>query len=170
MTSTPLTGGEKESLQAFLAKQRDVLLWKLEGLDDEQLRTAVVPSGTNLLGMVKHVAAVQYGWFCETFGRPTEPLPFDDDDEEADLRVEPGESTDDILAFYTRSSSAADATIADLDLDDTGTAWTGATVSLRWVLLHMIEEVARHLGHADLARELLDGTTGYLPRGATSSG
>jgi hypothetical protein len=61
---------------------------ELDGLDDEGLRRAMTPSGTNLLGLVKHLAAVEYGWFCQTFGRPTEPLPFNEDDENADLRVE----------------------------------------------------------------------------------
>lgn len=159
----PTTGGEKESLHGFLDKQRDVMLWKLEGLDDEQLRRPMTPTGTNLLGMVKHLAAVEYGWFCLTFGRETEPLPFDEDDEDADLRVGPNESTEEVVAFYGRARVAADEVITELDLGDTGTSWSGATVSLRWVLLHMIEETARHAGHADIVRELIDGTTGYLP-------
>ncbi len=169
MTSTPLTGPEKASLRAFLDKQREVMLWKLDGLSDEQLRHPVVPSGTNLLGLLKHLAAVEYGWFCLTFGRDVEPLPFDEDDEDADLRVDPDETTDDIVAFYARARAAADEVVDELDLDHTGTTWTGETVSLRWVLLHMIEETARHAGHADLARELLDGTTGYLPSSTTST-
>lgn len=158
------TGAEKESLVGFLDKQRDVMVWKLEGLDDADLRRPMVPSGTNLLGLIKHLAAVEYGWFCVTFGRDHEPLPFDDDDPDADLRVAADESTDDILAFYARARAAANASVAELDLDDTGTrAWSGDTVSLRWVLLHMIEETARHAGHADILRELIDGTVGYLP-------
>lgn len=159
----PTTGGEKESLHGFLDKQRDVMLWKLEGLDDEQLRRPMTPTGTNLLGLVKHLAAVEYGWFCLTFGRETEPLPFDEDDEDADLRVGPNESTEEVVAFYGRARVAADEVITELDLGDTGTSWSGATVSLRWVLLHMIEETARHAGHADIVRELIDGATGYLP-------
>lgn len=159
----PTTGGEKESLHGFLDKQRDVMLWKLEGLDDEQLRRPMTPTGTNLLGLVKHLAAVEYGWFCLTFGRETEPLPFDEDDEDADLRVGPNESTEEVVAFYGRARVAADEVITELDLGDTGTSWFGATVSLRWVLLHMIEETARHAGHADIVRELIDGATGYLP-------
>jgi uncharacterized damage-inducible protein DinB len=170
MKRPPLRAGEKESLLAFLDKQRDVMLWKLEGLGDEDLRRPMTPSGTSLLGMVKHIAAVQYGWFCLTFGRQVEPLPFDDDDPEADLRVEPGETTEDVLAFYARSRAAADAVIGELDLDATGTSWAGDTVSLRWVLLHLIEEIARHAGHADIVRELLDGTTGYVPESFYDSG
>ncbi|HJR39570.1 MAG TPA: DinB family protein [Nocardioidaceae bacterium] len=156
----PLTGAEKESLHASLDRHRDVVLWKLDGLDDEQLRRPMTPSGTNLLGLVKHLAAVEYGWFCETFGRETEPLPFDEDDENADLRVTADESLADIVDFYGRAREAADRVIGELDVTDTGTAWFGDTVSLRWVLIHMIEETARHAGHMDIVRELVDGATG----------
>jgi uncharacterized damage-inducible protein DinB len=161
----PLTGGEKESLQASLDRQRDVVLWKLEDLDDERLRRPMTPSGTNLLGLVKHLAAVEYGWFCESFGRATEPLPFDEQDRDADLRVQPHETTADIVAFYGRARAAADQAIEETDLDAVGKAWSGDAVSLRWVLIHMIEETARHAGHMDILRELLDGTTGYYRRG-----
>ena len=159
----PSTGGEKESLYVSLDRHRDAILWKLEGLNDDDLRRPMTPSGTNLLGLVKHLGAVEYGWFCETFGREMEPLPFDEDDENADMRVEPHESTADILAFYGRARAAADKAINDIDLDDTGTAWFGDEVSMRWVLIHMIEETARHCGHVDIVRELIDGVTGYLP-------
>ena len=157
------TADEKTTLLDSLERHREVVLWKLQGLDDEQLRRPMTPTGTNLLGLVKHLAAVEYGWFCETFGRSTEPLPFDDDDLEADLRVEPGESTADVVAFYGRARAAANTAIAELDLDSRGTSWSGATVSLRWVMVHMVEEVARHCGHMDIVRELLDGATGDRP-------
>lgn len=159
----PLTGGEKESLQASLDRHRDAVLWKLEGVGDADLRRALTSSGTNLLGLVKHLATVEYGWFCDAFGQETEPLPFDDNDPEADLRVEAGESTQDIIAFYERARLAADGVIAILSLEDTGTAWWGGAVSLRWVLIHMIEETARHAGHLDILRELIDGATGAFP-------
>ena len=161
----PFTGGEKESLRASLNRHRDVVLWKLEGLDYAALRRPMVPSGTTLLGLVKHLAAVDYSWFCTTFGRETEPLPFDPDDADADLRVNPDETTADIVEFYRRARAAADAAIDELDLDDVGTAWFGDPVSLRWVLIHMIEETARHAGHLDILRELIDGSTGDFPRG-----
>jgi Protein of unknown function (DUF664) len=159
----PLTADEKESLYVALDRHRDAVVWKLEGLSDDDLRRPMVPSGTTLLGMVKHLGAMEYSWFCETFGRETEASPLDDDDPEADLRVEPGETTADVLAFYSRARAAADQVIADLDVDDTGTAWFGEAVTLRWVLVHMLEETARHAGHVDIVRELIDGATGDHP-------
>jgi uncharacterized damage-inducible protein DinB len=136
------------------------VLWKLQGLDDEQVRRQMTPSGTSLLGLVKHLASVEYGWFCETFGRETEKLPFDEDDENADLRIDPDETTEDIVAFYGRARAAADQVIDELDVEDLGKAWFGETVSMRWVLIHMLEETARHAGHMDIVRELIDGATG----------
>jgi Protein of unknown function (DUF664) len=156
----PFQGGEKESLQASLDRHRDVVRWKVDGLGEEDLRRPMTPSGTSLLGLVKHLGAVEYGWFCDTFGRETEPLPFDDDDPDADLRVEPNETAADILAFYARANAAADAVIAELDIEALGTAWFGDPVTLRWVLIHMVEETARHAGHMDIVRELVDGATG----------
>jgi uncharacterized protein DUF664 len=156
----PFTGDEKQSLQVSLDRHRDVVLWKLEGLNDELLRRPMTPSGTSLLGLVKHLACVEYGCFCQTFGRETPPLPVDEADPESDLRVQPNEGTAEIVEFYGRARHAADRVIEDLDVDDVGTAWFGATVSLRWVLIHMIEETARHAGHMDIIRELLDGATG----------
>jgi uncharacterized damage-inducible protein DinB len=161
MTTSPsVPRDEKQILQVSMDRHRDAVLWKIEGLTDEQLRRPMTPSGTNLLGMVKHLASVEYGWFCLTFGRRTEPLPFDDADPEADLRVEPHESTADIVAFYNRARGAADRAIEELSLDAEGTSWSGATVPLRWVLVHMIEETARHAGHMDILRELIDGAVG----------
>jgi hypothetical protein len=120
----------------------------------------MTPSGTSILGLVKHLGAVEYGWFCETFDRPTEALPFSDDDPELDLRVQPDETAAGILAFYARARAAADVTIDSLEVTHTGTAWFGQEVTLRWVLIHMIEETARHAGHLDILRELIDGSTG----------
>ncbi|MER7669998.1 DinB family protein [Kitasatospora sp. NPDC096128] len=157
----PFTGSEKESLHAALDRHRDAVVWKVQGLDDEQLRRPLTPSGTNLLGLVKHLGGAELGWFRQTFGRETGPLPFDiDADDSSDLRIEPHESTADVLAFYARARAAADEVIEELDLESTGTSWTGRTVSLRWVLIHMTTETARHAGHLDILRELTDGATG----------
>ena len=156
----PFTGAEKESLKASLDRHRDAVLWKLEGLGDDDLRRSMVPSGTSLLGLVKHLGSVEYGWFCETFGRQTEPLPYEEDDPDSDMRARPDETTEDILAFYGRARAAADKAIAELDVEDTGTAWFGEAVTMRWALVHMIEETARHAGHVDILRELIDGMAG----------
>jgi uncharacterized damage-inducible protein DinB len=156
----PYDADEKTSLTAALDRHRDAILWKLQGLDDEQLRRRMVPSDTTLLGMLKHLASVEYGWFCRTFGLPTEEVPFVEEDPDADWRVEPEETTQDILDYYAGARAAADASLAAHDLADTGTSWTGATVTMRWVLLHMVEEVCRHAGHADILRELIDGMAG----------
>ncbi|MFJ2606670.1 DinB family protein [Streptomyces sp. NPDC091279] len=154
------TGGERETLRASLDRQRDAVLGKLAGLDDEGLRRPLTPSGTSLLGLVKHLASVEYGWFVETFGGEAEPLWFDPYSDQ-DMRADQGETTAEIVAFYGRARAAADATIAGLPLDAPGRpAWRDGEVSLRWVLVHMIEETARHAGHMDIVRELIDGATG----------
>ena len=161
MTTTPYTADEKTTLLAALQGHRDVMLWKLAGLPDNEIRRAMVPSGTNLIGLVKHLANAEYGWFCETFGRPTEPLTDISEDPEADMRAAEGEATADIVAFYRRAWAAADAAILELPLDATGTSYAGTTVSMRWVLVHMIEDTVRHAGHADILREQIDGGTGH---------
>jgi uncharacterized damage-inducible protein DinB len=160
MRRVPFTGDEKESLWVALDRHRDVVVWKLEGLGDDDLRRPMTPSGTSLLGLVRHLAAVEYGWFAETFGRPTEPLPFDEEDPEADLRVPADVPAADVLAFYARARASSDRVVAELALEDTGTSSSGTVVTLRWVLIHMIEETCRHCGHLDIVRELVDGATG----------
>jgi Protein of unknown function (DUF664) len=153
----PLNGDEKNTLRVSLDRHRDVVRWKLEGLDDEQVRRPMTPSGTNLLGLVKHLAGVEYEWFAKTFGRETEPL---ETDPVADMNAGPGETTADIIAFYARARASSDQVIDELDLMDLGTAWFGEKVTLRRVLIGMIEETARHAGHMDILRELIDGSTG----------
>ncbi|MER5847672.1 DinB family protein [Streptomyces sp. NPDC002012] len=157
----PLNGSEKESLRASLDRHRDVVRWKIYGLDDEALRQPMTPSGTNLLGLLKHLATVEYGYFCTTFGRETEPLWFDPYTE--DMQVAAHESTEDIVEFYDRACTAADKTISELSLSTLGTSWNGNTVSMRWALIHMIEDTVRHAGHMDILRELIDGATGDHP-------
>ncbi|HET6686911.1 MAG TPA: DUF664 domain-containing protein [Jiangellaceae bacterium] len=102
-------------------------------------------------------------WFCETFGRESDTVPFDSGDPDADMRAEPHETTADIAEYYGRARAAADQVIDEVDVDDVGTAWFGDTVSMRWVLIHMIEDTARHAGHMDILRELIDGQTGDHP-------
>jgi uncharacterized damage-inducible protein DinB len=157
----PYTGSEKQSLRVSLDRHRDVVLWKLEGLSDVDLRRCMLPSGNSLLGLVKHLASWEYAWFCRTFGYRSEALPFDQGDEDADGKVGPQESTAEILAFYRRARAAADQVMDEVDLDDTGTTMFGDVVSLRWVLIHVLEDTARHAGHVDIMRELIDGMVGF---------
>ncbi|WAZ27187.1 DinB family protein [Streptomyces cinnabarinus] len=159
-TGTQYTAGDKETLHASLDRMRDAVLWKLEGLNDADLRRPLTPSGTSLLGLVKHLGSVEYGWFVSTFGGEAEPLWFDPYSDE-DMRADQGETTQQIIDFYGRARAAADRTITSRSLDDLGRPdWRSEDVSLRWVLVHMIEETARHAGHMDIVRELIDGATG----------
>lgn len=153
----PATGDEKQSLLATLRRHRDAVLWKLEGLDDEQVRRPMTPTGTNLLSIVKHLASVEYGYLTEAFGRAPEPLWFTP---EEDMTLGPEDTTAAIVALYGRAATSADRTVAEHGTDDLGTAWFGDTVTLRWALLRVIEDTARHAGHMDIVRELIDGATG----------
>jgi Protein of unknown function (DUF664) len=156
----------KADLHRYLKESRDSLLWKLDGLSEYDVRRPLVPTGTNLLGMVKHVASVAAGYFGDTFDRPfPEQLPWFADDAEpnADLWITPEESRDDILGLYARAWAHADATIEALPLDAVGhVPWWGPgnEVTLHRILVHMVSETARHAGHADLVRELIDGVVG----------
>ena len=162
MTRVPHTAGEKPSLVASLQRHRDAVLWKLEDLDDEQLRRRVLPSETTLLGTVKHLASVEYGWFCSTFGRPGDEVPAAalQEDPQADWRIHPWETTEGVLSYYERARAASDEVVRELKLTERGTDRHGTTVTMRWVLIHMIEETARHAGHLDVVRELVDGRRG----------
>lgn len=159
----PRTGGEKESLHASLQRHRDAVLWKIGGLADESLRRRMTPSGTHLLGLVKHLATVEYGWFCTPFGRENKAIPWNPEDPEADLRVEPHETTAQIVHFYRQACEDADAVIEAVGIEEIGVSWEGEDVTMRWVLIHMIEETARHAGHMDILRELIDGQVGDHP-------
>jgi uncharacterized damage-inducible protein DinB len=157
----------KPDLIRYLQIARDVLLWKLEGLSEFDVRRPLVPTGTNLLGLVKHVASVEAGYFGETFGRPFgEPLPWLDEDAEpnADMWATAEESREDIVDLYRRVWAHSDATINTLPLDAIGhVPWwppEREEVTLHRILIHMIAETNRHAGHADIVRELIDGEVG----------
>lgn len=157
----------KEHLHRYLQVAREAILWKLEGLSDYDIRRPLVPTGTNLLGLVKHLASVELGYFGDSFGRPhDESLPWFDDTAEpnADLWATADESREDIVGLYHRAWAHADATIAALDLDSKGAvAWwpeDRREVTLLQILVHLIAETNRHAGHADIIRELIDGAAG----------
>lgn len=161
---TPATGTEREILRAILDRNRYVMLWKLDGLTLEQATKPMTDSTTNLFGLVKHLAWVERWWFCDFIGKQEFDYPWSDDDPDADFRAAEGETVEDVRNLYVEAVGQANAVVdAAESLDVTG-ASGGQKRSLRWVLVHMIEETARHAGHADILREQLDGTTGYYPR------
>ena len=158
---TPVAGAEKEVLTGFLDHYRATIIAICEGLSDEDLRRPMVPSGTTLLGMIKHLAYVERGWFQETIAGDQVEYPFDADDPDADLRIERDESTEEILDLYRSECSRSRQIIETVSLDDLVKGEErSADYNVRWVIVHMIEETARHAGHADIIREQLDGSTG----------
>ena len=157
----------KDDLHRYLRTARSALLWKLDGLSEYDVRRPLVPTGTNLLGLVKHVASVEAGYFGATFGRPfPEPLPWFADDAEpnADMWATAEESRDDIVGLYQRVAAHSDATIEQSPIDATGRVpwWPddNSEVTLHQILVHMLAETNRHAGHADIVRELIDGAAG----------
>jgi len=157
----------KKTLHGYLQVAREALLWKLDGVSEYDARRPLVPTGTNLLGIVKHVASVELGYFAETFDRPsTERLPWFDEGAEdgADMWATEDESRQDLVALYRRVWAHSDATIEALDLDAVGRVpwWPEERreVTLHQILVHMIAETHRHAGHADICRELIDGAAG----------
>ena len=155
----PYLGDETGTLAGFLDFHRATLLWKIEGLDDEQLRRPMVPSGTSLLGLVKHLAYVERWWFQQVWAGQKVTYPFTDEDPDADWRVEPSETTGEILALYRGECARSREIAAASSLDEVAPHPRGER-SRRWILVHMVEETARHNGHADILREQLDGVTG----------
>lgn len=162
-----MTMEPKAMLRRYLQQARETLLWKLDGLSEYDIRRPLTPTGTNLLGLVKHVASLEFGYFGETFGRRSdEPMPWLDDDAEAnaDLWVPARQSQAEVVTLYHHAWAHADATIDTLPLDAVGhVPWWPAErseVTLQHILVHMIAETHRHAGHADVVRELIDGTVG----------
>lgn len=158
---------QQADLRHYLQAAREALLWKLEGLSEYDVRRPLTPTGTNLLGLVKHVASVELGYLGETFGRPSEePLPWlaDDAEPNADMWATAEQSRDQVVGLYHRAWAHGDATIAALPLDAVGhVAWwppDRSEVTLHRILVHLIAETHRHAGHADLVRELVDGSAG----------
>jgi uncharacterized damage-inducible protein DinB len=158
---------EKEILHRYLRSGRDAVLWKLERLGEYDLRRPLVPTGTNLLGLVKHLAGTEAGYFGETFDRPfPELLAWTEDSAEAnaDMWATEQESRESIIDLYERVNAHSDATIDELPLDAPGLVrwWhpDRSSVTLQQILVHMIAETHRHAGHADIVRELIDGAAG----------
>jgi Protein of unknown function (DUF664) len=165
----------KEHLRHYLHTGRDALLWKLDGLSEYDVRRPLVPTGTNLLGLVKHTGSVVAEYFGLCFDRPfPEPMPWlaEDAETNADMWATAEESRADIVGFYQRAWAHADATIDALPADATGAVpwWGGQTVTLEQIMVHVTAEMHRHAGHADLVRELIDGAAGLSARGSNLPG
>lgn len=160
-----MTMDARAVLRLYLQEGRDALLFKLDGLGEHDLRRPLVDTGTNLLGLVKHVAGTEAGYFGDVFGRPfAESLEWMAESAEpnSDMWATADESRDDIVALYKRVWAHSDATIAALELDSPGVVpwWTAGEVTLQQILVHMIAETHRHAGQADIVRELVDGAVG----------
>ena len=170
----------KEYLHGDLRYVRDTTLWKIEGLGEYDARRPLTPTGTNLLGLIKHLTITEAWYFGEVFGRPfPEPLPWRDDatDERADdtltalfdhklqladMWAPEDESRVEIVDRYRRMCAHSDATIAALDIDAPGRVpwWPRPDVKLFNIMVHVLTETNRHAGHADILREQLDGAVG----------
>jgi hypothetical protein len=159
----------KADLTHYLQGARETLIWKLDGLSEYDIRRPLVPTGTNLLGLVKHAATWELVYFGDTFGRPSgESLPWLDPDAEpsADMWATADETRDAIIELYRRSWVHSNATIDILSLDEVGHVphWPDHQneVTLHRVLLHVMSDTQRHAGHTDIIRELIDGKVGLL--------
>ncbi|HUR52005.1 MAG TPA: DinB family protein [Mycobacteriales bacterium] len=160
--------GERDMLLAYLERQRELVFWKCLGLDDEAARTVSTPSGMTVAGIVQHLENVERSWWRKHFAGQL-GLTFDwtDDPEDAGMTVAPGVSLSDLLSRYRAEIARCDEVIAAHQLDDIGAL---RDHSLRWILLHLVEEIGRHLGHLDLLCELADGRIGEEPEGAPHPG
>ena len=158
---------EKHNLHRYLRNVRGVLLWKLDGLSDYDIRRPMTATGTNLLGLVKHCAGVECGYFGEVMDRPFPgqgDLDWHDDELSGDMYATAAESREQVTGFYQRVQAHSDATIEELPLDACGTVpwWPEERrhPTLHTLLVHAIQETARHAGHADIIRESIDGAAG----------
>jgi hypothetical protein len=158
----------KVELHGSLQSSRSGLLSKLEGLSEYDLRRPMTPTGTNLLGLVKHLAGLEYGYLGESLNRPApETMSWVQDGsiwEGADMWATPNETSDYLIGLYQRACAHADQSIAELDLLTPGRVahWAEGRrdTTLGVLLIRMVAETARHAGHADIVRELIDGRAG----------
>lgn len=157
----------KGDLHTYLRDARETLVWKLDGLGEYDIRRPLTPTGTNLLGLVKHSGSTHARYFGEVFGRPDDLSPSwlsRGAEPSAELWAAPDEARDDIFDGCRRAWHLADATINELPLEAVGQVpwWGDVTVTLHRVLVHVTAETQRHAGHADIVRELIDGSAGLL--------
>jgi hypothetical protein len=165
----------KEYLHDNLRWIREAVLWKLDGLSEYDIRRPLTPTGTNLLGLIKHLATAEARYFGDVFDRPfPEPLPRWDDEAASDTEfwATEHETRDQITGFYKRVWEHSDATINALPIDAPGYVpwWPRPNVKLFNIMVHIVSETNRHAGHADILREQLDGAVGSGPQSTASQG
>lgn len=162
MQQPPTTADELTTLTSFLDYFREVVIRKLEGVEEPGLRAVLVPSErTTLGGIVRHLGFVERWWFQSVYAGRDVEYPWNDEDPDADFGVPSGATADSLIAFYQESCAQSRKVVeADPNLDRVVPAGHHREVSLRWILVHMIEETARHAGHLDLLRESWDGAVG----------
>ena len=156
---------ERALLHTHLQDARDALIWKVEGLNEEDRRRPMTPTGTNLVGLVKHMTWIEGWYLCEFFDRERPRLEWEWDVDagwghHSHMYAKPEETTEDVIAAYRATSAAADSAIEGLELDAVGQHWSGEPVSLRSMVLAVLVDTARHAGHSDIMREMIDGSTG----------
>ena len=159
------TADERTMLEGWLTYHRETLASKCEGLTDEQLRTtSVEPSTLSLMGLVRHMAEVERGWFRKVMAdEQVGAIYYTDEDPDGDFHTTEADTWAEAHATWRAEIEAANANAARFALDDLSVGKhrrTGEHFNLRWIYTHMIEEYARHNGHADLLRERIDGSTG----------
>lgn len=156
----PTVAGEREALPAWLQFHRVELLSKLAGLDEEQVGRRVLGSLTTLHGLVRHLTWVEHYWFVTVLSASNEPNYYDCSvDRDADYRLDDSAGLDADVTRYLAACARSREIAAGLSLDHTADHPKHGAVDTRWVMVHMIEEYAQHNGHADIIRELIDGTT-----------
>ena len=166
VTSPAYGADERTTLMGFLQRQRDLIVWKVSEASDETLASVRTASGLTMQGVVRHLENVERGWFREFFAGEAD-LRYDssEEDPDADFRAE-GVPMADLIAAYAAETARCDVVIqAAPSLDSLAKGVDGHTCSLRWIVLHMIEETGRHVGHLDLLREQADGAVGEDPFG-----
>ncbi len=156
--------GELDTLLRVLGQYREAIVWKLRGLSEDEARRSLVPSGTNPLALVKHLGFTEREWFQKVLGQRDVLLPFDDDNPAGDWVLDESDTVESIIGFYQSECAASDEVMAHIDDPATLVPWDDGHVTVRRVVVHMLEETARHAGHMDIMREQLDGSTGAFPR------
>ena len=162
---TPKSGDAKAMLGSFLQQNRAIVVWKTQGMSDEQARMAPFASDTSAIGLLQHLAIVETSWFHEIFAGREVDYRFDfDADIDAEWHLTGDETLADAVSWYVEAVATSNEIIDVAELDDmSAQERRGDRFSLRWTITHMIEETARHAGHLDMLREHIDGSLGYKP-------